>query len=263
MKTFRILSSLFCLSAGALALHAQGFAPANVTNLVLTTTIASSTGGANGNGTGSNVLTSTGLDFSLSPSGALTDPVSYTYAATGPNTATITEPVLGGSGTVAVALTFTSATAGSFVATYSAGSTQTGSFTLTAIPAAAPLANMSSRTTLASGQVAISGVVIGGSAPRRVLVRAIGPGLTQFGVSSVLSNPGMSFMKGQTVLATNDDWTADLQSSFSAAGAFGLTVGSKDSAAVLTLDPGAYTTVIRGGSASDSGEVLVELYYLN
>lgn len=265
MKTFRLFSSLLGATVFCVAAHGQGFAPANLANAVLTTTIASSTGGANGNGTGSNVLTSTGLDFTLSPSGALTDPVSYTYATTGANTATLTEPVLGGSGTVGVALTFTSASAGTYVATYSAGGTQTGTFTLTAVPAAPPLANMSSRTTLAAGQVAISGIVIGGNVPRRVLVRAIGPGLSQYNITNVLADPNMSLMRGQTVLTTNDDWGSDpaTAAAFSASGAFGLTAGSKDSAAVVTLDPGAYTTVIRGGTAAQSGEVLIEVYYLN
>jgi len=98
---------------------------------------------------------------------------------------------------------------------------------------------------------------------RNVLIRAIGPGLTQFGVGAVLADPTMTLNRiaggVASVIATNDDWAASLATTFTAAGAFPLSVGSKDAAIQVHLLPGSYTITV-GGKAGNSGQVLVELY---
>lgn len=257
----RILISLTALALSGAAAYAQGFAPAiNIGNTVFTGTITGATGGANGNGPVFDVFTPTGLDYTLSNAGALSSPGSYAYTNTGANTGTLTE------GSLSVALTFVSSTVGTFVATYSAGVTQTGTFTLTPIAFAAPLANMSSLVSLDAGTGVISGLVVGGGVSRSVLIRAIGPGLAPFGLTTTLGNPTVTVMnKGGVVLATNSGWgsAAALQTAFTQAGAFNLPANSKDAAVVLTLSPGAYTLSVKGLATTDSGQVLVEVYYLN
>src|SRR5438045_1967126 len=81
--------------------------------------------------------------------------------------------------------------------------TSTGTFRLADIPSSAPLANVSVRSTLASGQSTTVGFVVGGTMPRRVLVRAIGPGLAAFGVTNGLSNPSFTLYRGTQAIATN------------------------------------------------------------
>jgi hypothetical protein len=119
----------------------------------------------------------------------------------------------------------------------------------------------------AGDNVLTAGFVISGNAPKRLLVRAIGPGLAPFGVPNLLSDPqvGVVPLGGIDPVATNDDWpnTDTLRTAFTNAGAFALTPGSKDSALVVTLDPGAYTVIVSGVSLSASGTALVEIYDLD
>jgi hypothetical protein len=262
----RTLTTLAALALSGSAAFAQGLAPAiNIGDRIFTGTITAATGGANSNGPVFDVFTSTGTDYTLSNAGVISAPSAYTYVNTGANTGTITEPATA-TQNVTVALTFTSTTAGTFTATYAAGVTQTGTFTLTAIPFAAPLGNMSSLISISAGSSVVSGLVIQGGVQRSVLIRAVGPGLVPFGIATTLANPTLSLMNSaSTVLATNAGWASApaLQTAFTQAGAFNLPANSKDAAIVATLSPGAYTILIKGLSATDSGPVLIEVYYLN
>jgi hypothetical protein len=131
-------------------------------------------------------------------------------------------------------------------------------------PPPAPLINLSTRATLGAGGVLNPGFVVGGSTPRRVLVRAVGPGLAQFGVTTPMANPTLAVFSGSVQIGANDDWdkSANLPATFAAVGAFGLPPGSKDAAVVLTLAPGAYTVTVRAATANDAGDVLAEVYLL-
>lgn len=116
-------------------------------------------------------------------------------------------------------------------------------------------------------QTLTAGFVIDGNVPKRVLIRAVGPGLAQFlGAATVLADPQLQvFQSGQPyVLAANDDWggTATLKSAFLQAGAFSLADSSKDAALVLTLAPGVYTAAVTG-VGNTTGQVLIELYDLD
>jgi hypothetical protein len=124
-----------------------------------------------------------------------------------------------------------------------------------------PLTNLSLRTTLAAGQLATAGFVVSGG-PRKVLVRAIGPALAQFGVANPAANPSLTVFKTSTVLATNTGWggTPALTAAFGAVGAFALPANSADCAVLLTLEPGDYTAQAK---ASGPGDVLVEVYFVN
>jgi outer membrane protein assembly factor BamB len=110
----------------------------------------------------------------------------------------------------------------------------------------------------------VPGVVVGGNDAVHVLIRAVGPGLQQFGVPGVLARPSMMVFSGQTVIKTNTGWTADgnkgdLAGAGKLAGAFPLADGSADSAALVTLPPGSHTVHISGVGGT-AGEVLVEVY---
>ena len=129
------------------------------------------------------------------------------------------------------------------------------------------LANLSCRAQVGTGDgVIIPGFVLSGTAPRTVLVRAVGPGLAAFGVAGALADPTITVFRGDAVIATNDNWQTQTnpQAVATAAvttGAFALTAGSRDSALVLTLEPGAYTFRVAGvGNAT--GVALVEVYVL-
>lgn len=129
------------------------------------------------------------------------------------------------------------------------------------------LVNVSTRGFVGTGdQSLVPGFFIGGTASKQVLIRAVGPGLTQFGVTGVLADPQLTLVplgKDFTV-AANDNWggTAALQTAFTQAGAFALPAGSGDAAVVLRLPPGGYTVVV-SGVGNTIGTALVEVYDLD
>lgn len=133
----------------------------------------------------------------------------------------------------------------------------------------AALTNLSTRAYLASRDDAIiAGFVVGGTGPKRLLVRAVGPTLGVFGLTGTLGNPRLAIVDQRgTVLAENDDWSTatnapELAATFPVAGAFGLAPGSRDAALIVSLPPGQYTAVVRTADATDRGVALVELYDL-
>ncbi|MFM8619070.1 MAG: hypothetical protein ACKOE8_10130 [Opitutaceae bacterium] len=132
---------------------------------------------------------------------------------------------------------------------------------------AGQLANLSTCAFVGAGDnVLIPGLVISGASSRRVLVRAVGPGLSAFGVTGVLADPTLSVFRGTTEIASNDNWQTQNNSQAVAtaaveSGAFALTAGSRDSALVLTLEPGAYTCRVAGVGGT-TGVALVEVYLL-
>jgi hypothetical protein len=132
-----------------------------------------------------------------------------------------------------------------------------------------PLLNVSSRGFVGSGEnVLTAGFVVGGSAPKRVLIRGVGPSLSAFGVTGTLANPVVKVYQGSTIVAQNDDWqtasaggasAADISAAATAVGAFQLTNGSHDAATIVTLPPGVYSAVVSSADSS-TGAALVEVY---
>jgi hypothetical protein len=126
---------------------------------------------------------------------------------------------------------------------------------------AAPLVNISTRVTLAEGQSVTPGFVVGGTAQRRVLVRAVGPSLITFGVAGAAKAPTLTVFDGKGAqIGANAGWggSMDMETLFAGVGAFALVQGSADAAVVLTLAPGNYTARVSG-----AGEVLVEIYFVD
>ena len=112
--------------------------------------------------------------------------------------------------------------------------------------------NVSARAQIGTGgDVAIAGFVVSGDTSEHVLIRAIGPSLSQFGVSGVLATPQLAvYDKNSTLIQSNAGWggTAELQEAFANTGAFPLTSSSADSALIATLTPGTYTAIVSGAN---------------
>jgi hypothetical protein len=124
------------------------------------------------------------------------------------------------------------------------------------------LVNISGRGAVDASSNLIAGFVINGTGSMNVLVRAVGPTLTDQGVTGVLSNPKVTIYNSSGVsLASNDDWggSTALSSSFTQVGAFNLPASSQDAAILLTLTPGPYTAVVSGINGT-TGVALVEVY---
>jgi hypothetical protein len=122
------------------------------------------------------------------------------------------------------------------------------------------LINLSSRVQVGSGRTLITGFVVGGTTPKRVLLRAVGPTLTGFGVTGALANPRLQlFDASGRVFAENDDWSgAETTAAMAQVGAFGLGAGAKDAALLVTLAPGAYTMQV--AEVGGAGVALAEIY---
>lgn len=125
------------------------------------------------------------------------------------------------------------------------------------------LVNLSTRGTVTDSQPLTAGIVVRGSTSARVLIRAIGPGLTPFGVTAALATPRLTVYAGSIQIGANAGWDTaagadQIAAAATATGAFPLAAGSQDAALILTLAPGSYTAEIasRGGS----GTALVEVY---
>ena len=124
------------------------------------------------------------------------------------------------------------------------------------------LINLSTRGQVQAGNnVMIGGFIIQGNTPKRVLIRAVGPNLSNYGVTGVLLDPTMQLYSGQTVIASNDNWggapnVAEIQAS-------GLAPSNAlESAILTTLSPGAYTAIV-SGSGGGTGVGIVEVYELD
>ena len=129
------------------------------------------------------------------------------------------------------------------------------------------LANVSSRGYVGKGDNMMSvGFVVGGTGTETLLGRADGPSLTQFGVVGALSQPTLDIGPFQSGDLINTGWgtnhgRAGISAAASLVGAFPLAVDSADSAAVVSVSPGAYTMKVYGVGGA-TGVALAEIYEL-
>lgn len=126
----------------------------------------------------------------------------------------------------------------------------------------AQLLNISTRLLTQTGDnVGIGGFIITGTAPKHVLVRAIGPSLRQFGISNALANPVLE-LRGSSgnLIFQNDDWRDTQEAAIQATGI--PPANNLESAIDATLSPGAYTAIVRGQN-NTTGISLVEVYDLD
>ena len=132
------------------------------------------------------------------------------------------------------------------------------------------LGNISTRSFVQTADnVMIGGFIVRGSEPKRVIIRAIGPELTQFGVPNVLANPTLELHDGAgALIASNDNWqttviggiiTHDQVQEILNSGR--PPADARESAIIADLPAGNYTAIVRGVS-NTTGVALVEVYDL-
>ena len=111
--------------------------------------------------------------------------------------------------------------------------------------------------------VGIGGFIITGTAPKHVLLRAIGPSLTQFGVPDALADPVLE-LHGPGSFATiiDDNWMDDPVQKAAIIATGIPPTNNLESAIDATLNPGTYTAIVRGKN-NTSGVALVEVYDLS
>ena len=124
------------------------------------------------------------------------------------------------------------------------------------------LGNVSTRGFVETGDnVMIGGTIIIGGLPARVLFRAIGPSLTNFGVPNALGDPVLELYDGNGgLIAINYNWRDDQEAEIIATGI--PPSNNLESAIVRNLAPGNYTAIVRGLS-NTTGVALIEVYNLN
>ena len=133
------------------------------------------------------------------------------------------------------------------------------------------LANTSTRSFVQTADnVMIGGFIVAGTEPKRVIVRAIGPELTRYGVPNALADPTLELHDGGgALIASNDNWQHTIIGGIITAGQVveiqnsGHAPGDpSESAIIATLPPGKYTAIVRGKN-NTTGVALVEVYDLD
>ena len=137
--------------------------------------------------------------------------------------------------------------------------TQDFTLHITPVTAGAQLVNVSTRLVIQTGsKVGIGGFIITGTAPKKVLIRGIGPTLTSFGVANALQDPMLELHDGTgAVLTSNDDWKVPQQADIEATGF--APPDDREPAILLNLQPGSYTA-IESGKNGTTGVGLIEVY---
>ena len=141
-------------------------------------------------------------------------------------------------------------------------------YDLSAADVSSILGNISTRSLVQTGDnVMIGGFIVQGTTPRSVIIRAIGPELSQYGVPNPLANPTLELHNANgALIASNDNWQTtiiggiitqdqvdDIQNSGRAPG------DPSESAIIANLPPGNYTAIVRGVN-NTTGVALVEAY---
>jgi uncharacterized protein GlcG (DUF336 family) len=130
------------------------------------------------------------------------------------------------------------------------------------VAAAEKLANIATRVNVGTGDnQLIGGFIVTGNQPKKVIIRAIGPSLNQFGIGAALADPTLE-LHDQTgaLFAANDNWGDSQQAEIEATGL--APANELESAIIRTLAPGSYTGVVAGRDGA-TGTAVVEAYDLS
>jgi cyclophilin family peptidyl-prolyl cis-trans isomerase len=124
------------------------------------------------------------------------------------------------------------------------------------------LLNISTRGQVgADPNALIGGFILGGSESKKILVRAIGPSLTAFGVPNALANPTLELRdQNAALIDSNDDWMNSPQKTQIQNSGLAPT-DPKESAVLQTLAAGQYTAIVHGANGG-TGVGSVEVYQL-
>ncbi len=133
------------------------------------------------------------------------------------------------------------------------------------------LGNISTRSFVQTGDhMMIGGFIVQGTQPKNVIIRAIGPELSQHGVPDFLADPTLELHNGAgAVIASNDNWqhtiiggiitSSQVQAIQNSGHA---PTDARESAIIASLPPGNYTAIVRGVN-NTTGVALVEVYDLH
>ncbi|HEY3659692.1 MAG TPA: hypothetical protein VGK91_00525 [Candidatus Udaeobacter sp.] len=116
----------------------------------------------------------------------------------------------------------------------------------------------------------IGGFIIQGTERKSVIIRAIGPELTQFGIPNVLLNPTLELHDATgALIASNNDWQTTIIGGIIINNQVQQIINSghapmdpRESAIIASLPAGNYTAIVRGVS-NTTGVGLVEVYDLS
>lgn len=152
-------------------------------------------------------------------------------------------------------ITLSNPTNGAFL-----GTTSTTTVTIINPDLSTKPVNISTRGPVETGDgVMIAGFIVQGDSFKRVIVRAIGPSLTQSGVVGALQDPTLDLRDANgDQLAYNDDYKSTQEAEINTTGL--APSDDRESAIVATLVPGSYTAILRGKT---NGVGLVEVYDLD
>jgi len=121
--------------------------------------------------------------------------------------------------------------------------------------------NISTRLNVQTGDnVGIGGFIVTGTGPKKVLVRGIGPSLSNSGVANPLADPVLELHKPDNTSLIDDNWKDSQQTEIAATGL--APTEDLEAAIVATLDPGLYTVTLSGNSGA-TGIAVVEVFDLD
>ncbi|TVR52021.1 MAG: hypothetical protein EA425_05830 [Puniceicoccaceae bacterium] len=156
----------------------------------------------------------------------------------------------------------------SVVATGPGGTVETEVATLAYLPFGRPV-NISTRAVVGEGSdILIAGFVLTGPGDTRVLVRGVGPGLSNFlDPDLLLENPRLDLQRRNQdgtweTLEINTHWAESSLAEDLAVNPF-VPADPDDAAIMLDLPAGVYTARLRGDAAGDTGIALVEVYMVD
>jgi hypothetical protein len=123
------------------------------------------------------------------------------------------------------------------------------------------LAAISTRSKVETGDnVMIGGFILGGDETGYVVIRALGPSLTQYGIEGALLDPALEVYDGNgSLIATNDNWRSHQEGELVAS-----TIpptDNREAAVAAILPPGGYTAIVRGQNHT-VGVALVEVFHI-
>jgi hypothetical protein len=122
--------------------------------------------------------------------------------------------------------------------------------------------NIATRLAVGTGEnVLIGGFIIEGNAPKKVVIRAIGPSLTQFGVPNALADPVLDLNAQAGPLFLNDNWRDNQEQANQIIATQLQPTDDREAAILAYLNPGQYTAVVRGKN-NTTGNALAEVYDL-
>jgi hypothetical protein len=155
-------------------------------------------------------------------------------------------------------------TPGTYVWTWGRGKNQ--KFTLKIEPGIEPathITNVSTRAAVGTEQnVAIAGFIITGTTfGEQVMIRGLGPTLSNFNVGGVLADPLLRLYDGSgSLIFSNNDWKDTQPGDIRATGL--APSFDAESAILIGLSPGQYTAILSGNNGT-TGVGLVEVYDIN